>query len=763
MEPLRELDRPVTGPYRLVAELGRGGMGRVLLGVTPDGRLAAVKVVRSQFVEDDGFRARFRREVQASRRVSGAYTAAVVDADPDAPLPWLASVFVPGPALSDVVARVGALPVEALVRLAAGLAAALTEIHRAQLIHRDLKPSNVLLAADGPRVIDFGIARATDSEGGTEITHTGWLVGSPAFMSPEQAESRELTPASDVFALGAVLAQASTGRSPFTGTSTPQTLYNVVHTEPDLDGIPRELRELVGHCLAKEPERRPTPARILERLGGLTPTERPWPAAVHDLIDAQHREVARVLGLPEDGAVLVESETQTLIRTAVVTDVRPEAGEKATAPLRDGSVPPDPGVADLPTETAAPSAGPPAEPVTPAPATAPDGQPDHPAAPRKATRRALLLGGLGLGATAAVSLFARDRLSANAGDGPPSTSPSASASASRSGSPSTSPGTTSSRFTVSEGWGSILRAAEFSPDGELIAVGDLDGGVALVRSTTLETARVLSSPGESGVDNSTSDVKFQPGGKLLASVDDHATISLWDVASGKRSDSLQGHKNQKQDNYTDTLAFSGDGRLLAYGANTTVTVWDVAARERIATFVDPVGHTRNVDDGVLGSITFTRDGRTVIGSTTTGKLRFWDLDRGSLVATVQKAQPLFGAQLSPDGGILAAIGDSAVHLWNPESREEIETLSFNGQLISTLGFSRDGAHLAAADRGGVVQIWSTDTWNPVRNTEDWLDQAMAQEQMSAGEISAPCALSYGPDDGLLLEATDYRLILWKLR
>ncbi|MGW2705001.1 protein kinase domain-containing protein [Streptomyces sp. NPDC001340] len=175
----------------------------------------------------------------------------MVDADGGrVPLSWLASVLVPDPPLSQVVRVVGPLPSKTDVRLAAGLAAALPEIHRVGLIHRDLKPSDVLLAADGPRVIDFGIARATDSEGGTEITHAGRLVGPPAFMSPEQAEGRELTLAGDVFSVGAVLFQACTGRSPFAGTSTPQTLYNVAHTEPDLTALPEELRGLVGRCLA---------------------------------------------------------------------------------------------------------------------------------------------------------------------------------------------------------------------------------------------------------------------------------------------------------------------------------------------------------------------------------------------------------------------------------------------------------------------------------------------------------------------------------
>lgn len=190
-----------VGPFEVVGVLGQGGMGRVLLAAGPDGRLVAVKQVLAHFADDEGFRARFRREVTASRKVSGAYTAAVIDADPDASTPWLASVFVAGPSLGAVVKAGGVLPEDVVRRLAAGLTSALAEIHRAGLVHRDLKPDNVLLAEDGVRVIDLGIARATEgeAEGDTGLTRTGFVVGSPAYMSPEQAEGHPLTPASDVF------------------------------------------------------------------------------------------------------------------------------------------------------------------------------------------------------------------------------------------------------------------------------------------------------------------------------------------------------------------------------------------------------------------------------------------------------------------------------------------------------------------------------------------------------------------------------------
>ncbi|MFE2558436.1 serine/threonine-protein kinase [Streptomyces sp. NPDC059352] len=346
MEPLDDSEPAEVGPYRLLAELGRGGMGRVFLGAARDGRLAAVKQVHPKFASDDDFRTRFRREVAASRTVSGAYTAAVMDADADAELPWLASVFVTGPSLGTAVREAGPLPEPAARRLALGLTTALVEIHRVGLIHRDLKPENVLLAEDGVRVIDFGIARAAEPTGVTELTQTGWVIGSPPFMSPEQAEGKDLTPASDVFSLGAVLALALTGRVPFAGTSTLQTLYNVVHNAPDLSGVPAGLRGVVEECLAKDPAARPTPARLLTLLGPVPPTARPWPSAVHGMVAAQQARI---------GAILVdEAETPTAAAPIPAPAPRP-APVPAHAPVPTPAPTPVPAPAPRPAPTPTPT------------------------------------------------------------------------------------------------------------------------------------------------------------------------------------------------------------------------------------------------------------------------------------------------------------------------------------------------------------------------------------------------------------------------
>ncbi|MFE9850834.1 PQQ-binding-like beta-propeller repeat protein [Streptomyces sp. NPDC005576] len=271
MAPLRgvgpdpETERPeYAGRYRLQARLGEGGMGVVHLATSASGLPLAIKIVHRQYAADPEFRARFRQEVAAARRVSGAFTAPVVDADPAAPLPWMATLYVPGPTLSAQVKRNGPMNPAQLRRLTAGLAEALRDIHRAGVIHRDLKPSNVLLPDTGPKVIDFGISRPYDSELRTE---TGKVIGSPPYMAPEQFQRpREVGPAADVFALGAVLVHAATGRGPFDSDSPYLVAYQVVHDEADLTGVPEDLVRLVGQCLAKEPALRPTPDEIMAAL-----------------------------------------------------------------------------------------------------------------------------------------------------------------------------------------------------------------------------------------------------------------------------------------------------------------------------------------------------------------------------------------------------------------------------------------------------------------------------------------------------------------
>ena len=283
-QELEPQDPRKVGPYWLLGRLGSGGMGHVFLGRSPGGRLVAVKLVRAELAGQAEFRSRFAREVAAARTVSGVFTAAVVDADVDAPVPWLATAYVPGPSLNEAITRSGPLPATSVLALAAGLAEGLGAIHAAGIVHRDLKPSNVLLAEDGPRVIDFGISWAAEA---TMLTGTGMVFGSPSFMSPEQARGLRVGPASDVFSLGAVLTFAATGQGPFGSGSSAMLLYRVVFTPPDTSGLATELRPLVERCLAKDPEQRPTTNQLLAELDTAPPAAGWLPASTTQTFPSQ--------------------------------------------------------------------------------------------------------------------------------------------------------------------------------------------------------------------------------------------------------------------------------------------------------------------------------------------------------------------------------------------------------------------------------------------------------------------------------------------
>ncbi|MFE3858999.1 protein kinase [Streptomyces goshikiensis] len=298
MQPLEAGEPRTIGAYRLLGRLGAGGMGRVYLGRSAGGRTVAVKIVHPHFASDEEFRARFRREVEAARRVGGEWTAPVLDADPDAPVPWVATGYVAGPSLDRAVASHGPLPQACVRAVGAGLARALVAVHGLGLVHRDVKPSNVMLTLDGPRLIDFGIARATD--GTASLTSTGVSIGSPGYMSPEQILGKGVTAAADVFSLGAVLAFAASGRPPFTGDNSATLLYKVVHEPPELGAIePGQLRELVAACLAKAAADRPEPRALADALGGALGAPGWLPAP---LVEEASRAAVALLDLEADPA-----------------------------------------------------------------------------------------------------------------------------------------------------------------------------------------------------------------------------------------------------------------------------------------------------------------------------------------------------------------------------------------------------------------------------------------------------------------------------
>ncbi|MET8562808.1 serine/threonine-protein kinase [Streptomyces flaveolus] len=263
MMRLRREDPRVVGSFRLHRRLGAGGMGVVYLGSDKKGQRVALKVIRPDLAEDQEFRSRFAREVSAARRIRGGCTARLVAADLEAERPWFATQYVPGPSLHDKVAEEGALGAADAAAIGAALSEGLVAVHEAGVVHRDLKPSNILLSPKGPRIIDFGIAWAT---GASTLTHVGTAVGSPGFLAPEQVRGAAVTPATDVFSLGATLAYASTGDSPFGHGSSEVMLYRVVHEEPQLHGVPDALAPLIRACLAKDPDERPSTLQLSLRL-----------------------------------------------------------------------------------------------------------------------------------------------------------------------------------------------------------------------------------------------------------------------------------------------------------------------------------------------------------------------------------------------------------------------------------------------------------------------------------------------------------------
>jgi hypothetical protein len=386
MEGLQPTDPRQVGRYRISALLGAGGMGRVFLGRSPSGRLVAVKVVRPELAEDPGFRRRFTQEVAAARKVTGFFTAALVDADPDGSPPWLATAYVPGMALDQAVATYGPWPVGSVRALGAGLAEALEAVHAAGLVHRDLKPANVLIAPDGPRVVDFGISVATES---AALTRTGTILGTPGFMAPEQLTGRSVTPATDVFAFGAVLTYTATGTGPF-GTGSAQSLnFRIAYEEPRLDRLPGPGLEIIARCLAKDPTDRPAVGELIEELaqvagaGGYTPTE-----VVAEAAAWLPGQVARALPATVTGPTVPAAPRtpEPEVSPPVSPPAPPVAGRPKAAPPVGGRPKAGPPVSQHPTAAPdGPAATAPARAARPTPgATA---RAAHPEQSEKATTR----------------------------------------------------------------------------------------------------------------------------------------------------------------------------------------------------------------------------------------------------------------------------------------------------------------------------------------------------------------------------------------
>ena len=652
------------GNYRLIGRLGEGGMGRVFLGLSPGGRQVAVKVIHPGHASGKQFRERFAREIEAARRVGGFHTASVVDADPAADPPWMVTAFIHGPSLQKAVAERGPFRFDEVGRLGAGLAEGLGAIHACGLVHRDLKPSNVILADDGPRIIDFGIARAAEA---SAMTTAGMVVGTYSYMSPEQLQGEVAGPASDVFALGCTLAFAATARVAFGDDSIVAVVYRIVTEPPDLTGVAeqRGLRQLLSECLAKNPAARPSLTTILERLAEVGSAEadtgEPFPA---DLLFGPTRTAGTGAGAPPG----------------------PDLSGRDQRPARE--------------------TGPAAD----------------PAGPGRRGRRPGLRTVLIAAAAAVVAAGAVLGVLLSSGSPHASHPAAVQSSAGTTGHPSARPTADSGpaapgqpEVSLHDPGGKNVFGDVFGSE-TVLATGDSSGSSYLWNVTDGKLITSLKDPGSNGVNG----IAFNSATDTYAMADANGSIYLWNASADKLTATLS--NGSRDDN---RIAYSPDGSMVAVGSSGGSTyLWNVAAGKLSAksatSLHDPGGKS------VYG-VAFSPDGGMLAAGDTDGSTYLWDVATGQLTATFKDpgSKGLYDIAFSPDGNLVAVsdvssiTGDGVVYLWDVATGKLAGTLeSFYNSEFADVAFSPDGRFLAAGDTIGNVSFWNVATGKFVASLSD---------------------------------------------
>jgi sugar lactone lactonase YvrE len=778
MDALQPGDPGSVGGYRLVGRLGAGGMGQVFLGVSPGGRRVAVKLIHPAHAGTAQFRERFAREIEAARRVGGFHTASVVDADPHADPPWMVTAFIEGPSLQEDVDRRGPLPPDGVRALGAGLAEGLAAIHACGLVHRDLKPGNVILAADGPRIIDFGIARAIGAT--TGLTSTGVVVGTLTYMSPEQIRGDPVGPASDVFALGSVLAFAATGREPFGNDSAATVMFRIFTEPPALAGLADErLRQVIGGCLAKAPQDRPTVPQLLTALGG--PAAAPPAPSGAARFPAPSGAVPAGTGIPAPAPASTGPGREPLLRSpagapeltgreasrspgtppaAGAPQVGPSAGAWTTSPPPFGARPtgappveawptgaPPGGVwttslaADRARQTSPPpSGGRPtgarpggaqpvgpsssgAQPVGPSPGGA---RPVGRRAARRSRRKPAAIAAAATVIAAAIAVILVVSLST--GGTPPASAGSRQSAAAGLRGPTTPPRSGSASLTPTPTTsGASPTPSRTSPSAT--AAGVSDGSA---RNLTWQI------PNGAGPTS----VAFSPDGKILATGNnDTLPEDLWDASTGTLIASLTGARSD-----TTGIAFSPDGTLLAgAGDGGSAYLWNVASRTL----------TTSLDDSGSG-VVFNSDG-TLLGTGCGSNACVWKLSTHKLILNLHTASGINGVAFSPDGTLLAGAGLTsidAVFLWNMSNGDRVATLHDpGGEGVTDVAFSPDGTLLAAANASGSTYLWDVATDTLVAT----LTGPGVQTGPSAHWVNS---VAFSPDGTLLAAAQNHHVYLW---